>query len=598
MQRRPSTDATARILACLAATAAVLAAAGPAHAHDDAVAAPLALVNGACEGGDPITPTRVVTGSFPHALQGSYVMVPFDVPAGTTSVRVKYCWDRPEGDTPGGTGHTIDLGLWQSRPAGGTWGEAQFRGWGGSSHPDVTITPQGFSSEAEYLAAPKGHVDGRTTRGFLPGPIPAGAWAAELGVAAVVPADEGDADGTVAWRLEIELSSDPAFAAEPYAPARYDRTPARRGPAWFAGDMHVHAEHSALGDATMTEVFDYAFRPLADGGAGLDFITLSDYVTPSGWGEIGRYQDAHPGHLVIRSSEIITYTGHTNNHASLHYVDHRTGPVHEWLGDGSVAPLRDARPASALFREVRQHRGWTQINHPTIFPSSNPTLRRFCRGCPWDFTDQQTNYALVDAIEIQTGPADFGTAPNPFTPTAIAFWEHALDLGNRIAAVGSSDSHHAGVVDSSTTAPIGHATTVVYASTLSEQGIREGVESGHTYVKLLGNQGPDLRFEGRTAGGRRAIMGDTLYAPSAELTARVFNLAADAEPHTLQLLRDGEVVQEVPVTGTDQTFRFTGSSPARYRLQLMRGAVIVALTSPIWLERHGAPTPPRLPVLP
>ncbi len=33
---------------------------------------------------------------------------------------------------PGGTGHTIDLGLWQTRPAGGTWTEPQFRGWGGS----------------------------------------------------------------------------------------------------------------------------------------------------------------------------------------------------------------------------------------------------------------------------------------------------------------------------------------------------------------------------------------------------------------------------------------------------------------------------------
>ena len=569
-------------------------AAGRAHEPE----ARMALVGGLCEGGDPITPTLVLGGSFAHALQGSYVMVPFDVPPGTTSVRVKYCWDRPEGPTPGNTGHTIDLGLWQSRPAGGRWNVAQFRGWGGSSHPDVTITPQGFSTEAEYLEDPKGHVPGRTTRGFIPGAIPPGEWAAELGVAAVVPADEGDADGTVAWRLEIELSSDPAFAAEPYQPARYDRTPARRGPDWYAGDMHVHAEHSALGDATNREVFDYAFRPLADGGAGLDFITLSDYVTSSGWGEIGRLQDEYPDNLVIRSSEIITYTGHTNNHASVHYVDHRTGPVHEWLGDGSVAPLQPARPASALFREVRQRRGWTQINHPTIFPSSDPTLRRFCRGCPWDFTDQQTDFALVDAIEIQTGPGDFGAAPNPFTPTAIAFWERALDMGHQIAAVGSSDSHNAGRTNSSTQSPIGRATTVVYASHLSEQGIRDGVRAGHTYVKLLGNDGPDLRFEARGAGGRRAIMGDTLYGSSAELTARVFNLADGAPPHTLQLLRDGEVVQEASVTTTDQTFRFSATSPARYRLQLMRGEVIVALTSPIWLERSGAPRPPRLPVIP
>jgi hypothetical protein len=244
------------------------------------------------------------------------------------------------------------------------------------------VTAQGFSSEEEYLADPKGHVPGRTTRGFVPGSIPAGEWAAELGVAAVVPAEEGDADGSVRWRLEIELASDPVFRADRYQPARYDRRAKRRGPDWYAGDMHVHAEHSALGDATMSETFDYAFRPLSEGGAGLDFITLSDYVTRSGGGEIGRYQASYPDHLVIRSSEIITYTGHTDNHASVTYVDHRTGPVYEWLGDGRVKQIRDARPASALFREVRKHRGWTQINHPTIFPSSDPTLRRFCRGCP------------------------------------------------------------------------------------------------------------------------------------------------------------------------------------------------------------------------
>ena len=595
----PIRAAARRTLLLAAVLATSMSAAAPsARGHDDAPATPQALVDGTCEGGDPITPTQVITGSFPHALQGSYVMVPFEVPPGTTSVRVKYCWDRPEGATPGGSGHTIDLGLWHARRPGGGWYEAQFRGWGGSSHPDVTITRQGFSSEEEYLADPKGHVPGRTTRGFLPGPIPSGEWAAELGVAAVVPADEGDADGSVAWRLEIELSGDPAYAAEPYRPAAYDRRPARRGPGWYAGDMHVHAEHSALGDATMSEVFDYAFRPLADGGAGLDFITLSDYVTPSGWGEIGRYQDLHPDNLVIRSSEIITYTGHTNNHASVHYVDHRTGPVLEWLGDGRVAPLRDARPASVLFREVQQHRGWTQINHPTIFPSSDPTLRRFCRGCPWDFTDAQTNYALVDAIEIQTGPAAFGNAPNPFTPTAIAFWERALDAGHRIAAVGSSDSHKAGRTESSTQSPIGQATTVVYARDLSERAIRDGVKAGHTYVKLLGNDGPDLRFEARNAGGARGIMGDTLFGSSAALTARVFNVPGNlAESHTLQLLRDGQVVEEVAVTGTDQTFRFDATSPARYRLQLMRGAVIVALTSPIWLERGTGPTPPRLPTL-
>src|SRR4029450_2510772 len=324
-----------------------------ADAHDTGAAS--AIGADGCPG-DPIQATQVITGTFGVELQGAYVMVPFDVPAGTTAVRVKYCWDDPESGTQR---HTIDLGLWDARPPKGTWGPKQFRGWGGSSHPDVTVSRQGFSSEAEYLERPRGHVPGRTTRGFVPGRLRPGTWAAELGVGGVVTQADGDADGTVRWRVEIELSRDPAFDAGRYRPARYDGRPARRKAGWYSGDMHVHAEHSALGDATMTEVFDYAFRPLADGGAGLDFLMLSDYVSRSAWGEIGRYQRRYPGKLVSRSAEIITYRGHTNNHVSVQYVDHRTGPVYERAPDGALTLLRAGRTPAQIFRQVHRAGGFT-----------------------------------------------------------------------------------------------------------------------------------------------------------------------------------------------------------------------------------------------
>ena len=133
-------------------------------------------------------------------------MLPFDVPAGTTAVRVRYCHDQPEAPTNARIKHVLDLGLCDARPAPGVlWGEPEFRGWGGSSHPDVTVSRNGFSSEAEYLANPRLHRQGHTTRGFRPGPIPAGEWAVELGVAAVASQAEGDSDGKVAWRVEIDI---------------------------------------------------------------------------------------------------------------------------------------------------------------------------------------------------------------------------------------------------------------------------------------------------------------------------------------------------------------------------------------------------------
>jgi hypothetical protein len=511
-------------------------------------------------------------------------MVPFPVPAGTTQVRVRYCWDAPEGPTTGGATHTIDLGLWDARPDGATWGLKQFRGWGGSSHPDVSVTPQGFSSEAEYLARPKGHVPGRTTRGFVPGPIPPGLWAAELGAGGIVSRADGDADGRVRWRVEIELSSDPAFAAEPYRAAHYDRRAAQRRAGWYAGDMHVHAEHSALGNATMREVFGYAFRPLADGGAGLDFVMLSDYVVPTAWGEIGHYQADYPDKLIARSAEVITYHGHTNNHTSAKYVDHRTGPVYERADDGTLSLIRPARPARDIFADVHAAGGFTQINHPTIFPSSNPAFRLVCRGCSWDYDATATDFSQVDAIEIQTGPAAFGNSPNPFTLDAIAFWEAQLAAGHHIAAVGSSDSHKAGRADDAFETPVGQATTVVYARRLSERGIRRAVQQGHTYVKLLGNAGPDLRFEAAGTGGRRrAIMGDRMRGGFAQFTAQVLGVQPSDPPHTLRIVRDGVTIRSEVVTSSQFTLRFPSTGPGRYRLQLQRGNVVVAVSTPIWL---------------
>jgi len=549
---------------------ALLMIAGPsaalAHSLPTAPTAVTAAVTQPCPG-DPIRVDQLTTGSFESNLQGSYVRVPFDVPAGTTAVRVKYCFDQPEVPTPN-VHHTLDLGIYDPRG---------FRGWGGSSHPDVTLSAEGFSTEAQYLARPKGHVPGRTTRGFRPGAIRPGRWFAELGLAAIAGRALGDADDRVAWRVEVEYATDPAFADHPYRKTRYRTKPKRKRAGWYAGDLHVHAEHSALGDATMRETFDAAFRK-----AKLDFITLTDYVTDSAWGEIGRYKTGR--HLVGRSSEVITYRGHTNNQLSRRYVDYRTGPVYELRADGGVTLQRAAQPASRIFRAVRRAGGFTQINHPTIFPSANPLFAMLCRGCPWDYSPQETNYRLVDAIEVNTGPQKIGEAPNPFTSTAIDFYEAALAGGARAAAIATSDSHNAGRTTSTTQSPVGTGATVVYAKQLSEKGIRCAVKAGHTYAKIGGAAGPDLRFTGRVPGvRRRAIFGDAARGRSLALTARATG------PGVLQLVHDGAVV----ASGAG-SLRRTVTESGRYGLRLVRGQVTEAVGTPIWFT--AAPSRARVSV--
>ncbi len=529
--------------------------------------------------GAPITPDRVVTGDFGTDLMRSYVFVPFDVPAGTTAVRVKYCYDRP--DLNPQLNHTIDLGLYEPRVDGiGPWGPDEFRGWGGSSHPDVTVSPAGFSSEEQYRASPKGHVPGRTTRGFRPGPIQSGRWAVELGVAAVVSQLEGDTDGRVSWRVEIELSEEDV--GDSYEPAPYPRKPVKREPGWYAGDMHVHGEHSALGDATMTELFDFAFKPRPE-GAGLDWLTLSDYVSGSSWAEIGRYQPRYPGKLIIRSAEVITYQGHLNSHANSTNMDYRGGPLYERADDGTLTKVREGTPPSVTFERIHAAGGFTQINHPTIFPSDVPGFANLCRGCPWEYSDDETAYPLVDAWEVHTGPTgpdEQQAGNNPFTVTAIERWDELRRSGYRVTAVAVSDSHNAGRTPNPVTqAPIGRGTTVVYADDLSEEGIQRAIQLGHAFVKLRASDEPDLRFDAVTPEGVKAMMGDPLAATNAKFTARVI----DGDGRRLIVMRDGEEIAARDVGGDDFTYEFEGDAAGDYRLQLQRGAAIDALTNPITL---------------
>jgi hypothetical protein len=586
-----------------------------------------AAVDAPC-GGEPMpSPDAVVTGGFEADLQGSYVMVPFDVPAGTDAIRVKYCHDQPALAQIPGTStlnkHTLDLGLYGPRAGDeGLWDEAEFRGWGGSSRKDVTLSP-----EASIDPDPAPVATTETTVGYRPGPIEPGAWAAELGVAAVGQETVAE-DGEVRWRIEVDLIDDPAYADDPYEPVPYDEAPADASPGWYAGDFHVHARNSAPGDATMRETFDYAFAD-APAGPELDFITLSDYVTDRSWGEIGAFQADYPGKLIVRSSEVITYRGHANNHGGGEFVDYRTGPIllADVAGAGTerqvigLSKMRDPQAASRILQDILDGGGWTQLNHVETFPSEVPTFGNLCRGCSWEYSDAETGYPMADAIEVATGPAGLeqgpvDPGPNPFTPLALRFYEDALDANganaNRIAAVGSSDSHNAGTPDDPLTqSPIGTATTVVFAPELSEDGIGEGVREQHTYVKPWGPDGPDLRFEASAPSlSEPLIMGDTVPAAQATMTARVTGLdrarAARGGAYTLYVQRNGSPFLSVPLPPGDEfelEFPSIGGT-ARYSLLVERvtaGASVEAVSSPIWVdpagdpEDSGGPEPPPPP---
>jgi len=547
-----------------------------------------------------------VQGDIAASRAGGYLQIPFDVPAGTTAIRVRYSYDQP-GDTcttppSPAPSNTLDIGLYSPRDPGDTiWDIDESRGWSGSAVRDLAVAQNGFSDEATYEAAPKALVHGRTTRAYRPGPIPAGTWAVELGLAFIVDDPNG-----VHYRVLVETTSSTDWSNAPYSPAGYLTNTPSSVAGWYSGDFHVHGEQEP-GNASLTDTLAEAFGP-QPGASDLDFAMIVDHNNNVQHDNLAGYQTANPQNLIIPGTEVTTYRGHHNNHGKGPFVDFRGGPVlspapgtplNANVPDSTLQQTRAAVAPAASFAAAKAGGNLTQINHPTIFREA-PS---FCRGCAWGYDPAETDYSKVETIEIQTGPAGIPSsspaAPNPYTASAIAFYESALATGAHIAAVGSSDDHRGGTGTGPFDSPVGRATTMVFANELSEQGIKAGVRGDHTYVKVFGNDGPDVGFTAAVPGAPSpAIIGDTIAGPSAQLTATVTGAASVGRPgsYSLLLLKDGVQVERVPFAGDSFTREFDDTGAGRYSIAVVRTQNAIdyyeVYTSPIWLEGGRSATEP------
>jgi hypothetical protein len=547
-----------------------------------------------------------VEGDLAAGRAGSYLQIPFTVPAGVTGMQIRYSYDQP-GDTcsapPGGPSSTLDIGLYEPRDAGeSVFGMDELRGWSGSAVRNFSVAENGFSDEATYgdtNATRRAFVPEATTRAYRPGSIPEGQWAVELGAAFIAPDLPADQPG-IDYHVEVRTTSDPDWADSGYEPSGYSAAPVATTPGWYAGDFHVHGEQEP-GNAPMSQTFSRAFDPPASGGAGLDFVTIVDHNNNVAHDNLASYQASFPSKLIVPGVEETTYRGHHNNHGKGPISDFRGGPVLQPedlsspIENGELAQLRGPVTPAQAFATERAAGNLAQINHPEIFR----TAPSFCRGCAWSYDSAETDYSTVDSIEVQTGPAGIPlaapAAPNPFILDTLAFYERALDTGAHIAAVGSSDDHQGGDADGPFDAPVGSATTMVYADELSEQGVKDAVRADRTYVKFFGNDGPDVALQAVDPGVGTAIIGGTLAAPEADLNAAVLGIGETNRPGSwsLVLLKNGAPAETVPVSGNDFNHSFEASGPGRYSLEVIRSQAGIdfteVYTSPIWLEGGGAP---------
>ncbi len=437
-------------------------------------------------GADPVTMTGAVTA----ADMKTYQMHPFVVPAGTAQVEVSYTWD------PVAKG-VIDLGVYDND---GTAGPAAFRSWAGSRQGRID------KDMAPVVITPD-----RNERTVSVGPIDPGRWNVELGIAAV---DEG---ATLNWKVVLRCPPGPPaplLAADPVDPTHVAKDQA----GWYAGDFHLHAFHSSP-DGPDPEAMLAKAR-----AAGLDFVPVTEYVTPAHWDRLGALQRAHPDVVIWPGREIITYFGHMIVlNETRRAVDYRVG--------------FEGITAGSLQRAAADDGGLVGLAHPTIFPAAQ--FGSLCRGCFFEKLDE-TDWSAVTMMEVTTSGAiadvDGVEVPNPFVDTAVELWERELRDGHRLTAVSGSDDKSGD--------HYGKTSTMVFAKNLSRPALDEAIRLGHAYVRGLGMQSPTLDLQAKAPDGATGMFGDTLVAPSAELTLT----AKGAVGKQLTVRRNGTEVQRVPIT--------------------------------------------------
>jgi len=441
---------------------------------------------------------------------GDYVDIAFDVPVGTVEIQITH--------SDGSANVILDWGVWS--PEG-------YRGWAGGLTDDAIIG-----------------VD-QSSRSYLHGPISPGTWTVSLGKARLE-------NGTGHYSIDVVCRDNatlPVLAKAPFAPVALNSE--RR---WYAGDFHLHSIQS--GDATAT--FDQIIA-LAK-SRGLDFVNLSDHNTFAQHALIAAIQPTEPALLMLRGSEITTYSGHGNSVGTSSYVEHRLGS--------------NGRTVAGIVDDVAAQGGVFIVNHPVLDLGSE------CIGCVWNHVDD-TPWDGVSALELITGNFDIGV--QVFVPRVITLWDSLLDQGHRIAVVGGSDDHRAGMDTGPTSSQIGSPTTLVLADNLSETAIVEAIRNGRTIVKL---RNPDDPFVELTIGD--AEIGEQLDDVSS-VTARAHVVGGDGT--FVQLWRNGVKLEQKAVAGNDTTITFDDAPDTgawRYRVELINDLnQRLVVTSHIYVNTVG-----------
>jgi hypothetical protein len=472
-----------------------------------------------------------------QARQAPYLHLPFHVPPGTRRIHVAYAYSDPVTAPFGlGPGNTLDIGIFDSRghefldPAG-------FRGWSGGARPEFYI--------AERDATP----------GYVPGPLFPGEWHVLLGAARCNP--EG-----IRYDVRITLDSrepQPAEARDPLPvrggavvpePLVAPRTPPPgAGPGrWLRGDLHSHTEHSD-GANSVEEVVVKAIE------VGLDFLAITDHNTITHHQDMARL--SHLPIVLIPGEEVTTYWGHANVWGLREWIEYRCA---------------DQEAMDAVRRYVLSRDALISINHPKSV------------GPPWLFR----GWEGYPSMEVWQAPWRF------FNFESLERWDNLLQKGERVVAVGGSDTHSVPPAPPKQPHGLGNPTTWAWIEgEPSEEAVLDAVRRGRIFINDA-PEGAHLVLTADEAGdgtfGR--MMGDTVRVRDGRRTQFRVHVRGGTD-RRVWLISDGEIMDSIPLHEDESVIRFSLDAAGRrylraelrgYRGSMERGEVVWAMTNPVWFE--------------
>lgn len=262
-------------------------------------------------------------------------VLPFDVPEGTTAIRVRFEY-------------------------------APLHTEGAELPQQISYTVYGPTGWLAEINRPLNHVaEGavigpRPSAGTAPCTIVPGPHTVFLSTYRIV-----DVTATYEMQITFETGGEVDRASAPPI-----STPADRGPGWYRGDLHAHTWHS---DGRWDPADLVAYMK----GRGLDFCTLTDHNTVTGL----------PEHLALADDAMVTMGGSEMSTFHGHMLAVGVYERIEWRHpDGTLVAVPDVAQA------IRDRGGFAVICHPRNI--GDP----WCCGCRWEHEDMMPGNAMAVEI--------------------------------------------------------------------------------------------------------------------------------------------------------------------------------------------------------